>query len=426
MVLGRDLSATVVIEGWSEGRLRLYTNIGQITQPQEGPPGRLEATYTPLTGVKYPHVAIVVAGSDDNRVFAWTAIRLVGSASVKIETKPDSDVRLRVGTIDYGPVRTDTQGIVRINVQVPPGVTQATSFVTDTLGNASTSLVDLLVPTANRIFAVCPAKGDRILLFGVDKTASPLIKPKIVIKSFPVTTGALNRLSDGVFTSSIDLPESENAGDKATWTAALADDPVSTTSCTIDIPRKRITKSFVTENLATDRAEEVPRKTRWSLSLRLGYLSNLGWISSPVFSIALGLRLPFTDYPFIVSAETGYYGNKTTEKSANKNYKVGTSVTAFPLLARILYQFTIGPVYLSPGLGAGVLFANAEVTSTQTGTSRVFQPYFLLAGFLESSIQAGPGRVLADLGYWHSRVDETWVRGNLGGLHGAVGYELEF
>ena len=101
-------------------------------------------------------------------------------------------------------------------------------------------------------------------------------------------------------------------------------------------------------------------------------------------------------------------------------------MSAFPLLARILYQFTFQPVYFYPGLGAGILFADIKVASANTGKSEVAHPYLLLAGFLGAAIKAGPGRVFIELGYWNSHVDESWVKGNLGGFHGTAGYELEF
>jgi hypothetical protein len=609
LILGKEASATVVLEGQSPRPLRWYTNIGEITESRDGPNGRLKQIYLPPRNTKYPQIAIIAAVSDDGSAFAWTSIALIGSASVKIETKPRAEIKLRVGKVDYGPFKSDTHGIARINVLVPPGISQATSFVTDTLGNTGGSPVDLGVPATNRLLAVCPPEGHRFLFFAMDKEASPLRKGKIDIQTAKVAAGALEQLSDGVFTSSIEVPDGISAGERATLKAALVDDPASVARCTMGVPlelpdqiavglspkairagyekpvavtvtlrypgkrkpgrvpvelspdmgrvddvtlvsdttyqahwtvphsfagknramieanvpvartlkgnaslslragpvtrltvvapdtklaadgrstapisakalddygnsvlsgirltgtarfgalgpfEKRADGSFVARYTAPsgDRSEddrlvisviEGDRNTgvaascpvglaaqgpSWMVALRLGYLSNFGLVSAPLFLASVEHPLSFIDNNLLVGAEGGYYGDSTARFNDTHHEKIDTSVTAFPLLARIVYQRRLAPAVVYPGLGAGVLFTKIKVTSPNTGISDVVQANLLLAGFLGASIKAGPGRALAEFGYWYSRIEKEWIKGSLiGGFHGTVGYELEF
>ena len=166
LVLGSDEGGEISART-PEGRgLRFFTNVGAI-EGLETREGRTTAHYR-LPTTHHSQVAIVVAATDDWSVVEWASIPLYGQPNVRFRFEARSDVIVRIGEEEFGPVRTNFRGEAHIQLRVPPGVHQATAVGTDRLGNMRRHTIELTPPPFSRVFALCPGTGEEFLVFALD------------------------------------------------------------------------------------------------------------------------------------------------------------------------------------------------------------------------------------------------------------------
>ena len=170
LLLGASASAQILLRPAKKGpKPRLIVSTGEVSAVRNGPDGWLVATYTPPQKM-HPQVAHVVALGGGK--FDSLAIGLYGRAQVVLQSEPNASVRVRARDLDLGPVRTDSAGRASLAVAVPPGLAEATTIAHDALGNTKRGRLAMGAPPFERLFAVCPKGGARLLLFAVTKDAS--------------------------------------------------------------------------------------------------------------------------------------------------------------------------------------------------------------------------------------------------------------
>jgi len=168
----------------------------------------------------------------------------------------------------------------------------------------------------------------------------------------------------------------------------------------------------------------VPR--RFLAAARLGYVTNLGRVSSPLVAADLFVRLPIWNERTLVGIETGYYSSAATAASDDGTENVALDVDGVPVLARAAYQHKLGPIDLHAGGGIGAILAGTSVASDDAGETSARDPRLTFGALLGAAHKIGPGRAVLETAYWHAPMEEGGVRGNVGGLALSGGYGLEW
>ena len=114
---------------------------------------RYTATYTPPS-TPFPQVAIVSVwdATDPDKTFGFFTIPLVGKVDYPVDAQaPGVQLTFTVGDKTFPAVTSGADGIARVPIEVPPGVTSATVAMAAPGGASQTQKLDLQVPPFNRI-----------------------------------------------------------------------------------------------------------------------------------------------------------------------------------------------------------------------------------------------------------------------------------
>ncbi|MBI1946246.1 MAG: hypothetical protein HYS27_11145 [Deltaproteobacteria bacterium] len=184
---GQTPPVTVRVAGGAAGVTpHLTASSGSLGALVDDGPGRWHAPYR-SSGARFPEVIVITAArpwpDEGSPAFALAHAVLPLAAAIVLpgETRPAVEVRVRIGGVDFGPVRSDERGRFDIPVVVPPGVGTATGTSVDRLGTRRVTPIDLRLPPTNRIaVAAFPAElvaGEDaeavIAVVVVDKTGAP-------------------------------------------------------------------------------------------------------------------------------------------------------------------------------------------------------------------------------------------------------------
>ena len=126
----------------SSGRVENLTHLGG---------GRFTARYVPPR-VNFPQLSIITAVDlrNPDTVYGAVAVPLLGKTDYPVQAGPGSNVVLRIGGREYGPVQASPTGRAAVPVVVPPGVQLATKVeVRD--GQTLEDEIDLRVPETARL-----------------------------------------------------------------------------------------------------------------------------------------------------------------------------------------------------------------------------------------------------------------------------------
>ncbi len=187
----------------------LSASTGRVGPPRRTGPGTWTATFTP-PGEAFPHVAIVSATLETatGTAVGFVPLPLWGKGRTTVKTKPGSAVTVFIGNESFGPVTAGDAGEASVPIVVPPGPEHAVARSVDDVGNESQKVIDLDVPTFNRLavvalddVAAADGSGEaRLLVFAVDKKGAPLYEAKLETKA---SAGAVSKepvpLSPGMF-----------------------------------------------------------------------------------------------------------------------------------------------------------------------------------------------------------------------------------
>jgi len=174
----------------------------------------------------------------------------------------------------------------------------------------------------------------------------------------------------------------------------------------------------------TIRLDNLPR--RFALSARAGYLSNLGRVSAPVALVAADARLPVLDEHLTAGVEVAGYTTSLAAEAMDGSETVSGHLAVVPVLARVAYRMSVGPVDAWLGGGAGVAFVSSKVSSPSAGMLETSATRVAATGFAGAARRVGPGWIVAEVGYLHATLPaDAPIVGRAGGVLATAGFAFE-
>ena len=171
----------------------------------------------------------------------------------------------------------------------------------------------------------------------------------------------------------------------------------------------------------------VPEKQRLGLDISAfaGGLTNFGEVATPQFELALEYALSKLRLG-VLGGFSPAGANQVVEQGGSR--KADFSFRIIPLVARAGVVWVVGPVDVSAGGTAGLALVSAEVNAG--GATQQFSEKLPNLGlFAGLGVPVGPGSVLFEVRATRIKLDhqdeQVNVKGQLGGLSGALGYKFE-
>ncbi|HCF61638.1 MAG TPA: hypothetical protein DFS52_27030 [Myxococcales bacterium] len=161
------------------------------------------------------------------------------------------------------------------------------------------------------------------------------------------------------------------------------------------------------------------------LSAFAGGLTNFGAVASPQFELALAYALSNLRLG-VLGGFSPAGAEQVTELAGSR--QASFSFTIIPIVARAGMNWVLGPIDVSAGGMAGLALVSAEVDAA--GVTESFSEKLLDLGlYAGAGLPLGPGAAVLELRMTHIKLDHQDprinVKGQLGGLSGALGYRLE-
>jgi hypothetical protein len=127
---------------------------------------------------RFPQVAVIVAGHAERARWGMTTLRLAATTSPAFQTDPGARVSYRIGERDFGPAIAGADGLVRMPVVVPPGVTHGTARSVNQHGRAHEQLFPLDPPRFRRLVVAGPdsiraGEFAEVAVFAVEASGTP-------------------------------------------------------------------------------------------------------------------------------------------------------------------------------------------------------------------------------------------------------------
>ncbi|MBM7116507.1 hypothetical protein [Archangium primigenium] len=158
VVLGRD-AVVVVRVPRPPGMpvLRAAASSGHLAPLASSPPGEAAYAWTP-PDIRYPLLAVLAFWVDRPGLPpepTFLHIPLLGRTTLNVDTRggPGTQVVVRVGEKDFGPLPTDRRGRAQVPVEVPPGVREAIVLATSKRQKLRRT-IPLAVPPAQPLIAL--------------------------------------------------------------------------------------------------------------------------------------------------------------------------------------------------------------------------------------------------------------------------------
>ncbi|RMH38033.1 MAG: hypothetical protein D6689_20390 [Deltaproteobacteria bacterium] len=233
--LGRDRAVDLSIAAAGGEPPDVHASTGSVSAWRAGADGRLHATFTPPDALA-PQLALIAVASADRSRVDWAAIPLVGIGSVRLRSEPRASVVVRVGGVDFGPVRTDGRGRATLAIEAPPGVTAAQTVATDAAGNTRAGTLPLQPPPFARALVLCPARGRDVVWVVVDGAGAPAARADIRATASVGTLSPPRNEAPGLWRAQLSLPSGVAPGARVAIRGQLAGDPHSAFSCDAPVP----------------------------------------------------------------------------------------------------------------------------------------------------------------------------------------------
>ena len=239
LVLGQVSTATLKLAGAGTTGVLARTNSGTV-----GKPVRVGSTYTAqLTPpkVNFPQVALVtwVDAAQPVARYGWQAVPMSGSVAFPVKGPAGASVLLRVAGRDFGPETLDAGGAAKVQIEVPPGVNDATQVLVEG-GTTKESPLPLGIPATKRlglfpVAAAIPADPSvpvpvRVVVVTADGAPDEAAAPSFTVSRGSV--GAATMVAPGIFEAVVTPPAEAGS---ITVTAALGDSEVHTDSLELDV-----------------------------------------------------------------------------------------------------------------------------------------------------------------------------------------------
>jgi hypothetical protein len=427
-----------------DAQVSLTVNVGSVTEPVPAEDGTFTATYRPAEQ-EGPEVALfhatVKRGASSSR--AWFALPIHGAHLLRVKAPPRSRVRAVVGAASFGPATATASGEASVPVKIPPGVTSAQVTITERSGRARTQTVQLPAPRFARIRLVAleaPVQGKPIRLQGfvVDESGNPAAAvPSLAISVERGTLGPIEPKEGGTF----ELPYTAPAPGSAPVTVSAA--PIEETDRAFTLPIEPLPASSSPDGpgsrdgrppvSATGPLDSASPWIPWqrTAGFFLFGQSNAAESNGGGLRLEGSLRLGQRPWEALVRADLRK-NEQVVEKRTTVN---GEAITKTFSLGGL--GLRAGGRWSQPFLQRGLLFADAGVGVLAMGGAVVLEsqgdtlrqelrsvgPALSVGGGAAWSV--GPGRLCAQLD-WAYAPGRNRVRGNLGGLSLAAGYQFVF
>jgi hypothetical protein len=162
---------------------RVTASAGRVDELVKVGPRSFIGRYV-LPAERFPQVAILLAELADpfaggRPLRAFTMVRLRAAASPAFHTDPGAAVTLRIGDKEFGPIRAQRDGTVRVPVVVPPGVGFGVARSVNQFGESTEQTVDLRIPPFRRVMLVAPHElpagtTQEMAVYAVDASGLPV------------------------------------------------------------------------------------------------------------------------------------------------------------------------------------------------------------------------------------------------------------
>ncbi len=179
--------------------------------------------------------------------------------------------------------------------------------------------------------------------------------------------------------------------------------------------------------------EVFPPPMRVLAAARFGLFSNLGQVAGPAAFVEVLLPVPRRTARFVAGLTAGYLRGDITVPGASSTTS-RLEINQVPLLALARYRFGMaGLPELSAGAGAGVSIAGTRLTPDLSSSGATVSASAWSIAFqadAEASFPLPPGRLIVGARYLWVDLGRTshgdYVRGNVAGLMGDVGYRMSW
>jgi hypothetical protein len=179
--------------------------------------------------------------------------------------------------------------------------------------------------------------------------------------------------------------------------------------------------------------EVAPPPVRLFVGGRFGVVSNLGSVAGPAAFLEVLFPVPRRTGRFVAGVSVGYLRSDQT-LTGTSDLASRLEINQVPLLAIARYRFGAASVSeLSAGAGAGVSLAGTRLTPDLSNTGAVVLATAWSVALqldAEASFPLWPGRLIVGARYLWVDFGRTshgdYVRGNVAGLIGDLGYRMTF
>ena len=389
----------------SASDLQLFTNSGGIELLRADGPGRWRLRYE-LPSEKHPGVALIAAQGAAARQFASLRIELMGYPTVDIRSEPSVSVVVQAESARFGPVVTDPRGRARLEIAVPPGVSEVRTLATDQRGNVREGTLALEPPPFSRLLAVCAAQESAVYVLAVDERGEPGRRAEFQVQAENASTGQAAALAPGLFR--IDVRPEPGTDEIEVHTTLGEEDLHCALPGAPALP------------VAAAPAEAAQRRTPLLLGVQLGASSNLAKVAGPWGALQLALPLGGLESGWRLEAQAGY-----TRSEARLESKTGEplnlKLNTVPVAGSLRYGLALGHWQGSAAASLGVAWVNLQADRS-SGQEQYSALPLWVGGAVRGAYLFSGGEAGLELGYSQAQVHEEAIQGNAAGLRASLGY----
>lgn len=385
--------------------LQLFTNSGGIELLRADGPGRWRLRYD-LPSEKYPGVALIAAQGAAARQFASLRIELMGYPTVDIRSEPSVSVVVQAESARFGPVVTDLRGRARLEIAVPPGVSEVMTLATDQRGNMREGRLPLEPPPFSRLLAVCAPPESAVYVLAVDERGEPSRRAEFRVRAEGASAARATPLAPGLFRVEVrpepgtDELEVHTTLDEEDLHCALPGAPA--------LPA------------AEAPADASHQRVPLLLGVQLGASSNLAKVAGPWGALQLALPLGGLESGWRLEAQAGYTRSEARLESKNGE-ALNLKLDTVPVAGSVRYGLALGRWQGSAAASLGVAWVNLQADRSSGQEQHSALPLWV-GGALRGAYLFSAGEAGLELGYSQAQVNEDAIRGNAAGLRASLGY----
>jgi hypothetical protein len=391
--------------GVSASELELFTNSGGIELLRADGPGRWRLRYE-LPSEKYPGVALIAAQGAAAHQFASLRIELMGYPTVDIRSEPSVSVVVQAESARFGPVLTDLRGRARLEIAVPPGVSEVTTLATDQRGNVREGRLALEPPPFSRLLAVCAPRESAVYVLAVNERGDPGGRAEFRVQAEGASAARPTPLAPGLFR--VDVRPEPGTEELEVHTTLGEEDLHCALPGAPPLP------------MAEAPTEAPHRRAPLLLGVQLGASSNLAKVAGPWGALQLALPLGGLESGWRVEAQAGYTRSEAKLESKNGE-SLNLKLDTVPVAGSLRYGLALGRWQGSAAASLGVAWVNLQADRESGQEQHMALPLWI-GGAVRGAYLFSGGEAGLELGYSQAKVHEDAIQGNAAGLRASLGY----